>query len=247
MNKIGIYYISTGNYKNYFPKYLSSINNFFPQFEKDLLILSDGLKEYDGKEINNCNIKVIHIEDFPWPLNTLLKTQYFSKYKLENEIICYFNGNAVFYEKGNKYYENLLKKIEDNKFICSKHTAKGDEYSNFECLSLLEDNPRSISYIGNKNYMYVQGGFLISKNVMFYQYCNEVNEMLSVDLRNKVMPRWDDETYFNKWVYIHDYIKHDISFCKKHFMSYDSYTNNEINKTDDCLLNLANGKFKKEK
>lgn len=52
------------------------------------------------------------------------------------------------------------------------------------------------------------------------------------------MPRWDDETYFNKWVYIHDYVKHDISFCKKHFMSYDSYTNNEINKTDDCLLNL---------
>lgn len=61
---IHIFTIATNYYKEYFIKYfLPTVNNIFPNYMKEIILFSDGLKEYDDKIIDNIYIHVKHIYD----------------------------------------------------------------------------------------------------------------------------------------------------------------------------------------
>ena len=48
--KIGVYYIVTGPYKECFETFLKSLHNFFPNNQKVVKLISDGLEEYKDYE-----------------------------------------------------------------------------------------------------------------------------------------------------------------------------------------------------
>ena len=47
----GIFYIATSVYKNYFEYFLKTVKHIFPNKQKELIILSDGLNEYNDKQL----------------------------------------------------------------------------------------------------------------------------------------------------------------------------------------------------
>ena len=48
--RIGIFWLGTSVYKNYFDNFISTFRNLFPNDEKTLVVLSDGFEELDGKQ-----------------------------------------------------------------------------------------------------------------------------------------------------------------------------------------------------
>lgn len=117
-NIIGIFYIATGIYKEYFPKFLETIHYCFPNKIKKLIVISDGLKEYDNNYINGVNIVVEDFISYPYPFININKLQiiyhYASKYNISN--IVYFDSETYFIKKDEKFYNDLLQ-ISKEKFI----------------------------------------------------------------------------------------------------------------------------------
>ena len=90
---IGIFYIATGVYKEYFENFINTIKYIFPGYNKELIIISDGLKEYDNKFINDAHV---HVEDFinyPYPFININKLQIVNYYaeKYNINMIVYFD------------------------------------------------------------------------------------------------------------------------------------------------------------
>ena len=192
---LGIYYIATGKYNNGFLGFMKNIEYFYPDCDKTIILLSDNLSEYDGKIFNGCKIEYHEICGNSWPIVTLYKMHYILKYKGDYDYCCYCNADVVF-NKDFKKYEN----IDLTRFTASKHNWMND---NFQALPLKDDNPNSTSYIGDHIYDYANGCFFIGESTVFYRMCEDVNNMLDIDLKNNIIPRWHDETYLNKWCFTH--------------------------------------------
>lgn len=191
---LGIYYIATGAYNTGFEGFLKKINTFYPQFRKTIILLSDELSEYDNKIINGCKIEFHRICGYPWPIVTLFKMQYILEHKGDYDYCCYCNADVEFNENFNKY-EN----IDLTRFTASKHNWMND---NFQSLPLHLDNPNSTSYIGDHVYDYANGCFFIGNAETFYRMCEDVINMMNVDIKNNIIPKWHDETYLNKWCFV---------------------------------------------
>ena len=93
MNNIGIVYLATSVYKNYFENFLNTVNNFFPNDNKTIIAISDGLTEYDNKSFDNVMVHVKYIEDMPYPIIPMLKLRHVTKYTkgYDFDYIFFFN------------------------------------------------------------------------------------------------------------------------------------------------------------
>ena len=198
---IGIYYIATGIYKNDFTRFLLSVKNFFPENKKTIVLISDGLNQYDGyiNKENNISIKHVTIIDYPWPINTLFKMKYIADNIIDADYSFYFNANADIlpiktYEWFDK--DNLILAYHKDWFNNDCHTYKFCEP--------YMDNPNSVSYIGTTDYTYVQGAFFGGPTKKVLEMCKSVNDMITIDLQNNIIPRFHDETYLNKYNYLYD-------------------------------------------
>lgn len=189
--QMAIYYIATGKYNTAFDGFIKNIEEFYPDCDKTIILMSDQLRDYDGKIINGCKIEFHEICGYPWPIVTLFKMDYILQYKGDYDYCCYCNADLVFNENFNKY-EN----VDLTKLTCTKHNWMDD---NFTALPLADDMPNSTSYIGDRIYNYVNGGFFIGKADIFYKMCQDIIIMHNIDLDNNIIPKWHDETYLNKW------------------------------------------------
>lgn len=196
---IGIYYLATDIYKNSFTTFLNSVKNFFPGIKKTIILLSDGLEEYDGTKLDN-NIYIIrkYLHHQPWPIITLFKMTTILENQGDYDYVFYFNCNSIIL-KNNDYSW-----FDSNKLILAYHKDWfGNECKTFKFLEPFNDNPNSLSYMGTLDYTYVQGAFFGGKSELVYNMCKEVTEMLNVDLINNIIPRWHDESYLNKYCYLY--------------------------------------------
>jgi hypothetical protein len=111
-NIIGIFYIVTGIYKQFFPKFLKTLHYTFPNKLKKLIVISDGLIEYNNMCVDNINIKVEEFINYPYPFININKLQivlhYAKKYNIDS--IVYFDAETYFFEKDENFYNNLLEK-----------------------------------------------------------------------------------------------------------------------------------------
>lgn len=210
--KLTIYFIATSSYKDGLALFIKNIHLFLPQMEKKVIVLSDGLEEYNDKEINGVKYKVYHIDHYHWPVCALFKLSYIlNHFDFDADYICYFNANLQ--------VSPLFSKYEDvfdlTKINMSYHANLGENVSNFKCLSLDDDNPKSKSYIGNANYKYIQSGFFIGPKDLLYKACIDIDNWLKEDLKNNIIPKWHDESYLNKWCLVYHNLVH-----KGRFMNY---------------------------
>lgn len=249
---IGIYYIATGVYKNNFNEFLSSIENFFYGYKKHIILLSDGLGEYDNYKNGNVTIEHHYIDDMPWPIVTLFKFHYLLKYKVNDDYIFYINSNAII--NPNK----LVDWFNPNMITLTKHYSYRFGFlTTYELLTPSDDNPNSQAYIGNITYTYCQGGFFGGPTKKVYDMCEEIIKLIDVDLNNNIIAKWHDESYLNKWAYVHNYNKDimnitDVFYtdkCNKEvpsnfiYLKYMNETDDNYNKKIKLQNKIEYGKY----
>jgi len=252
---VGIYYIATGIYKNNFKKFLESIHNFLPIYNKTIILLTDGLEEYKNYSKDNINIEHHYIEDHPWPIVALFRFHYILKYKTNYDYIFFINSNAVI--KENK----SINWFDQNKINVTKHfTYRSGVLTTYEMLLPSDDNPNSTSYIGNIEYTYCQSGFFGGPNNLIYEMCEDIVNIIDIDLKNNIIAKWHDETYFNKWLYSKKYDNRlinitDVFFTKNFsqekksnfiYLEYKNEDDKDLNKKKKLENKLNYGQYKNE-
>lgn len=252
---VGIYYIATGIYKNNFKKFLESIHNFLPIYNKTIILLTDGLEEYKNYSKDNINIEHHYIEDHPWPIVALFRFHYILKYKTNYDYIFFINSNAVI--KENK----SINWFDQNKINVTKHfTYRSGILTTYEMLLPSDDNPNSTSYIGNIEYTYCQSGFFGGPNNLIYEMCEDIVNIIDIDLKNNIIAKWHDETYFNKWLYSKKYDNRlinitDVFFTKNFsqekksnfiYLEYKNEDDKDLNKKKKLENKLNYGQYKNE-
>ena len=207
--RIAVYYIATGKYKVLFQEFLSSLDNFFPNYEKIVKLISDGLEEY--KDYKNGNVKVElcpRINNYPWPIVTLYKMWHILENRDDTcDYACYFNGNAYICPHAPDIF-NM------NKITTSYHSFDPKD-GHYDIWPHIVINPHSCAYLPNKTYEYIQGGFFFGPSKMIYDMCNDIVNMVNKDSYIQIYARWHDESYLNKWC-----VDHSNLVDKKSILSY---------------------------
>lgn len=199
---LAIYYIATAEYKNCFKYFHKTIHTFMPDMDKTVIVLSDGLSEYDNKEYNGVKYKVFRIDHYPWPIVALFKMTQILNHKVDCDYACYFNADLF----ANKHFDYKSNEnfFDYNKLNVSYHSysKNKDDIYGAAYLKLEDDNPNSLSYIGDIQYEYCQSGFFFGPSNIVFKMCEDITEWIKKDLINYVMPKWFDETYLNKWCFL---------------------------------------------
>ena len=191
--KIAVFYIATGKYKVFFPEFLKSLQNFFPEYKKVVKLISDGLEEYSNYENENVKVELCpRINNYPWPVIALYKMWHILENRDDTcEYACYFNANSIIY----KHDENIF---DMNKLTVSYHSF---DYKNehYDIWPYIRINQYSRAYLENKTYDYIQSGFFFGPSKLIYKMCEDVVEMINEDSKHYFYATWHDESYLNKW------------------------------------------------
>lgn len=201
--KLTIYYIATNQYVSGFDLFQKNISKFMPQFEKEVRILSNELREWHKKEIDGVKYNVYYLNhQYCWPIIALFKmTHILYSFDETADFICYFNADASYNTEFNNW--DLF---DYDKLNLTYHAGINN---NMQCtnakyfINLSNDNPLSKSYIGHLNYDYIQSGFFFGKANIVKQMCIDINNYIEMDLRKQIIPKWHDESYLNKWALEH--------------------------------------------
>ncbi len=206
--KIAVYYIVTGDYKRLFPDFLESLQNFFPEWEKRVKLLSDGLEDYKDYVKGNVIVDLCpRINDYPWPIVALYKMYHIEKnFDFSCDYACYFNGNCI-------VHENAMDVFDLNKITCSFHSFndKSGSYDPWPYINLHKD---SVAYLENGTYDYLQSGFFFGRSDLLYYMCIDITNMVGWDVNSYRIAQWHDESYFNKWC-----VQHPDLIDKKYVMT----------------------------
>lgn len=192
-----IYYIATSNYKMGFKYFKANLKYFYPNIKKTVVVISDGLKEWDDVVEDDITYKVYTINHYPWPIITLFKMKLILDHWIDCDYCFYFNGNLQ-YNKDCKDTNLILDKLN-----VSRHTFSNEDVydgNKFENVSHL-----SKAYI-DKPYSYIHGGFFGGDSKIVKRMCEDISNMVECDLKNNVIPQWHDESYLNKWCVENEYL-----------------------------------------
>jgi hypothetical protein len=207
---IGIYYIATSNYKVGFKYFKENLKYLFPTLKKKVLILSDGLEEWDNVVEDNIIYKVCRINHLPWPIVTLFKMKY---------IIDYWDNDFdyVFYFNGNLQYNKKAKLQLPDKLIVSTHVM-GNCSDVFDGHKFAKIDKNSVAFI-EEPYKYIHGGLFYGPSTIVKKMCREVCKMCETDLKANIIPQWHDESYLNKWC-----VDNNDLVLKENIISYNSFS-----------------------
>lgn len=190
---ITISFIGTKKYKNFFPGFYESINNFFCNDEEKLILVSTDEPEHDFFKVKNVKIK--KIEHKEWPYVTLHRFKYLLDFK--EEIL---NSKLFFFIDADLWPSSKieLKEIDpfDKKFVGVQHPGFLNKIGTFET------NTKSLANIFDNTYdlkIYRQGCFWGGKSESIIEMIEELDRRIDVDSSNGVVARWHDESHMNKY------------------------------------------------
>ena len=110
-----IFTIATNVYTEYFDNFKNSINNFYPDDDKTLIVFSNELQEYNNYQIGKTLIKIVSIADLLYTSILLNKFNFIEWYALDNkldnnQLIFFFDIDTYFYNNC-EYVQNELENI----------------------------------------------------------------------------------------------------------------------------------------
>ena len=197
--KIGILYICTGPYIEFFDEfYHSSEKNFLPDCEKHHFVFTDG----DNSMFrNNKKVTVIPQHQLEWPYAVLYKFHYFLQAQhllQEMDYLIMTNANMVFVDKIEK--EEILPTKEENYLF----GTIGPWLYKTGKIKIIEDNfennPNSKAFIEKeKRVTYYAAGFCGGRIQEFLKMCYHLRNWAEKDLANDIFAKWDDQAYLNKY------------------------------------------------
>ena len=123
-----IFTIATNVYAEYFENFKNSINNFYPNDDKTLVVFTNELSEYNNYQIGKTLIKIISIPNLLYTSILLNKFNFIEWYCndnniKDNQIIYFFDIDTLFYDDNQialNHLDNLLENNKD-KVIFSSH------------------------------------------------------------------------------------------------------------------------------
>ena len=246
--KLGVFFLATSVYKNYFENFAKSLENLFPNVgvEKHLIIMSDGLKEYDGKNMFTCKCHWFDVIDYPYPLVPMNKFQMVSKYlkDLDLDYGMFFDSDTIVLEKPHEFWVDLKKKLISGKMLCSDHPhyLYNPNYQLDDVLTVTND--KSVAYINpqviNEHKSYIITSFFGGARDVISKYADKIYKMIGADLRNiRWIPNYVDEAYMNT-IYANDIIlgdEHDVLKEKYITINKNDYYSNNFPDVDTIFLN----------
>lgn len=233
--KLGIFFLATSVYKNYFENFRKTLVNLFPDVnvEKHLIIMSDGLKEYDGKTIAGCKVHHFDVIDYPYPLVPMNKFQMTAKYMkdLDLDYGMFFDSDTIILKKPKEFWMDMKTKLLSGKLLCSGHPHYLFN-PDYKCSdALIAERKDSAAWfdrnIVDEHRSYIITSFFAGSREAITKYADRIYKMIGQDLRNiRWMPQFVDECYMNK-IYVDDTILgggDDI--IKEKFITITSYDKN---------------------
>lgn len=217
MNKLLVITIATGPYKKYLYglfKSLSKIKNI----RFDLAIMQDSERlpnklsfvEENGyrddlynaaKQVVNGNVYMFDIEHLPWPIVTCVKFLHIEKVitSLENryEYVLYLDSGMRLRKPFNLSDYNV------DKFNVWQHYLY-DFFSEADRKGLHSSKEKCFSYLSNSERVnYVHAGCFLSRTELAISIGYLVQDLMNKELRNGIIPDWQDESCLN-YIYYHN-------------------------------------------
>ncbi len=225
---IGIIYIATGNYIEFFTDFYNSAEkNFIPEAEKKYFVFTDSDHPYLQKD------NVIHIPQHQeyWPhvilhkFHYILEKQHFYK-KIDFFIV--FNSNLVFLEKISK--TEFLPEQKYNWLVGVEHPVQNNQPVNKRPF---ENRKNSTAYVPEKKRdIYFQSAILGERTQEFLQMCDILRDQVEKDYINNIIAVWHYESHVNSYFYNYKYPK----VLSPSYLYPEDY---EIHKPKILMLNKA--------
>lgn len=196
MKKVAILYIGTGRYTIFWPEFFESCEeNLLRNCEKHYFFFTDS-NEFKSDE----KITIVPQENLGWPLITALRYKILNKVKEElkdYDYAFFFNGNMeVIHEVTEK---ELLPSQDEGYIVAPLHSCNKRVKSNLEFD--YERNPISTSYIPyGEGEKYFHAGLLGGRVQEFLELLDTCEKMMDEDLKNNFIPKFHDESVFNKYI-----------------------------------------------
>lgn len=199
MKKIAILYIGTGRYTVFWDEFYRSCEKYLlKNCEKHYFVFTD------SKEINSDNkVTIIPQENLGWPLIAALRYKILNKIKEElkdYDYAFFFNGNLEVIRDITE--DDLFPTEEEGYIVAPLHSANKRLKSNYEFQ--YERNPKSTSYVPyGEGIQYFHSGLLGGRVTEFLEMLEICEKMMDEDLKNNIIPKFHDESVFNKYVLTH--------------------------------------------
>lgn len=196
--KVGVFYVATGNYTQFFDDfYKTAKEKLLTDSKVTYYVYTDKL-EYFEKYRANGDLVLSLVEHKPFPYPTLFRYHFFSNNKeiwQQEDYMIFFNANTVFKEKVG--YELIPTKESLKCWSLPVYNNKTYEYLPFE---KRQESAAYIPYQVNKQYTYVQGGFIAAYSPLFKLLVEYMKKLTDIDQAKGITPVWNDESYLNKLV-----------------------------------------------
>lgn len=196
MKKVAILYIGTGRYTVFWDEfYRSCEKNLLRNCDKHYFFFTDST-EFQSDE----KITIVPQENLGWPLITVLRYKILNKVKgllKDYDYAFFFNGNMEVIHEVKE--EELIPTKEEGYIVAPLHSGNKRMKSNYEFD--YERNPKSNSYIpyGEGKY-YFHAGLLGGRVNEFLEMLEVCEKMMDDDLKHNIIPKFHDESVFNKYV-----------------------------------------------
>lgn len=196
MTKVAILYIGTGRYTIFWDEfYRSCEKNLFRNSEKHYFFFTDS-QEFES----NDKITIVPQENLGWPLITALRYKILNKVKDQldgYDYAFFFNGNMEVIHEVKE--EEIFPTEEDGYIVAPLHSCNKRVKTNYEFD--YERNPKSASYIPyGEGKHYFHAGLLGGRIQEFKELLDTCEKMMDEDLKNNFIPKFHDESVFNKYV-----------------------------------------------
>jgi hypothetical protein len=187
---IGIIFIGTGNYINYFSNYYDNCEKYFlPNTDKTYFCFTDA--DFEGEVPSN--IKVIPTEHEPWPNPTLKRFHTILKEKdnySDFDYLIYLDSDMLVNETINE--DEILS---DSDFIGVHHPG----FYKKKQLMPYERRKNSEACINVDGEIYWQGCLWGGKTNSVLDLCETLSARIDKDFEKGIVAEWHDESHLNKF------------------------------------------------
>jgi len=192
--KVAIIGIMTNKYVRYFPRYYETINKYFlPNTPKDFYCFTNQLNfpYFHGKK----NIHLIYTEHSPMPWTMLLTFHHM--YRIINKLKKY---SHIIYIDTDTYVNVPI--FEKNFFTFNLPLFAVSHHAYVKKIGEFDFSSKSLASIkkGDNLSTYWQASFYGGKKKQFIDLIKEIKRRIDIDIKNKVIARWLDESHLNKYL-----------------------------------------------
>lgn len=186
INSLGIILIATGEYKNFISNVIKSININNKKYNIHFYIFTDTTQNE-----KNDQVSYFYWASGKWPFPTLLR--YHKICEIENNLL---SNEFLIYLDVDMIVNSSLPELIKNNIFAVRHPG----YSSIT-RAPFEKNTNSKAYIPkNMREVYVCGGVQGGDTTSYLKICKLIRSDIDFDLNNNYIPKWHDESYWNKYV-----------------------------------------------